>query len=142
MLFRLKSLLYWIVLLVAGNAGGLLAWSFASAAQMREVPREESVMYKAGWSFAMINIFAAAWVITFISAAEQYYWMAFVFTILLLGSLILFYERVGLWTPPRLGVERNLFNLIINEGIISIFLGWSLFLLMDTLLHIFGKYKL
>ena len=90
----------------------------------------------------MINIFAAAWVITFISDSEYYYWMAFVFTILLLGSLMLFYERVGLWTPSRLGVERNVFNLIINEGIISVFLGWSLFLLMDTLLYIFGKYKL
>jgi len=56
--------------------------------------------------------------------------------------LMLFYERVGLWTPSRLGVERNVFNLIINEGIISVFLGWSLFLLMDTLLYIFGKYKL
>ena len=51
-------------------------------------------------------------------------------------------QRVGLWTPSRLGVERNLFNLIINEGTISIFLGWSLFILLDRLLYIFGKYKL
>lgn len=68
--------------------------------------------------------------------------MAFVFTILLLGSLTLFYTRVGLWTPSRLGVERNLFNLIVNEGTISIFLGWSVFILVDTFLYILAKYKL
>lgn len=122
--------------------GGLIAWSFSTAAQLREVPREQSVVHKAGWSFVMINVFAAAWVITFISDAEKYYWMAFVFTILLLGSLTLFYTRVGLWTPSRLGVERNLFNLIVNEGTISIFLGWSVFILVDTFLYILAKYKL
>lgn len=117
----------------------------------------------------MINIFAAAWVITLIADTEEYYWcvvalsptqcgihlpftecschrgcnrMALLFTILLLGSLLLFYERVGLWTPSRLAGETNLFQLIINEGIISIFLGWSVFLLADTFLYLLAKYDL
>ena len=68
--------------------------------------------------------------------------MAFGFMLLLLGMLVAFYERAGLWTAARLSAETNMFNLVINEGVFSIFIGWAAFLLMDTLLYSLSDYDL
>ena len=54
--------------------GGMLSWSFATAAQMKELPDDRNVVIQTGCSFSMINVFATAWVLSFVTDTKQSNW--------------------------------------------------------------------